>query len=56
MNGNEEGKFCPNQIVKRCEMAVVIGNLEDNVLNHFKSSKVNGLIEAYLPLTQMGIL
>lgn len=36
VNGDQD-KFFPNQIVKRCEMTVILGNLEDNVLHHFDS-------------------
>jgi len=41
VNG-DEGKFFPNQIVKRCEMAVILGNLEDNVLH---SKTVTGILK-----------
>lgn len=46
MNGDEQGNFSPNQIVKRCEMAVILGNLEDNVLHRFESSTIRGVIKA----------
>jgi S-layer homology domain. len=45
MNGNDEGKFCPNQVVTRCEMAVILDNLEEKVLHRFDSSRIKGVIE-----------
>ena len=44
VNGDTDGKFAPNRVVKRCEMAVILGNLEDNVLHRFADSKVKGTL------------
>jgi len=46
VNGDLTGNFSPNRVVKRCEMAVMLGNLEDNVLHRFSNSKVTGTLEA----------
>lgn len=46
VNGDMDGKFSPNRVVKRCEMAVMLGNLEDIVLHRFADAKVTGTFEA----------
>ena len=44
VNGDPDGNFAPNRVVKRCEMAVILGNLEDNVLHRFADTKVKGTL------------
>lgn len=48
VNGDLVGKFHPNRVLKRCEMAVMLGNLEDNVLHRFDHAKVTGTFEKAL--------
>lgn len=43
VNG-DQGKFFPNQILKRCEMTVILLNLEDNVLHRYDTYKVTGTL------------
>jgi hypothetical protein len=45
VNGDLDGKFHPHRVLKRCEMAVMLGNLEDNVLHRFDQAKVIGTFE-----------
>lgn len=48
VNGDLNGKFSPNRVVKRCEMAVMLSSLEDNALNRFSDYKVRGSLELIL--------
>ncbi len=45
MQGDPGSLFAPNRVLKRCEMAVIMGRLDENILHHFDQNRVKGVLE-----------